>query len=139
MHKFYKSIAILFFTSTLFSNASTSNTINSELVNMVKEQQYLAKKISNDYVAFEADQDNPKKKEKMQNSIQHFNQNHLKLIEYKNNTKLIDEKLSKVDKIWQIAHKLSQTKKHSVMIVTTMDDISIKMQELRTLYSKMSK
>lgn len=119
-------------------SASTSNTIRSELITIVKQQQYLAKKISKNYVAFQADQKNSQKKENMQNSIQHFNDNHLKLIQYKNNTKLINEKLSKVDKIWKIAHKLSQTKKHSVMIITAMNDISTKMKELHDLYKQTS-
>ncbi|CAA6824936.1 MAG: Unknown protein [uncultured Sulfurovum sp.] len=139
MQKLYISITVLFLTFTLFANASTSNTMTSELMMIVKQQQYLAKKVSDDYIAFQADQKNANKKMKMKKSIQSFNKNHLKLITNKNNTKMINQKLTKVDKIWKIAHKLSETKKHSVMLVTSMDDIGLKMKELRSLYQKTSK
>jgi hypothetical protein len=137
MNKLYTTILILFLTSTLFAN--TSNSKNSELVSIVQQQQDLAKKVSKYYVAFQADQKNFKKEEKMKNSIHHFNKNHLKLIKHRNNTKLINQKLTKVDEIWKIAHKLSETKKHSAMLITAMNDISGKMKELRTLYKKTSK
>ncbi len=135
MNKICTTIVILFLTSTLFANASTSNSKNSELVSIVKQQQDLAKKVSKYYVAFQADQKNFKKKQKMKNSIHNFNQNHLKLIKHRSNTKLINQKLTKVDKIWKIAHKLSETKKHSVMLITAMNDISGKMKELHKLYN----
>lgn len=139
MNKLHTIIIILFLTSTLFANTNTSHSNNSELVNLVKQQQNLAKKVSKYYVALQADHKNFKKKEKMKNSIHHFNKNHLKLIKHKSNTKLISQKLTKVDKIWKIAHKLSETKKHSAMLITAMNDISGKMKELRKLYKKTSK
>lgn len=132
MNKVYTTIIILFLTSTLFANASSKN---SELVNIVKQQQALAKKVTKYYVALQADLKNFKKKEKMKNSIDSFNINHLKLIKHSKSSKLINQKLSKVDKIWKIAHKLSETKKHSKMLITAMNDISGKMKELRKLYN----
>ena len=136
MNKVYTTIIILFLTSTLFANANTSK--NSELVTIVKQQQDLAKKVSKYYVALQSDLKNFKKKEKMKNSIYNFNKNHLRLIGHRNNTKLIKKKLNKVDKIWKIAYKLSETKKHSKMLITAMDDISGEMKELRKLYKKTS-
>jgi chromosome condensin MukBEF ATPase and DNA-binding subunit MukB len=138
MNKVYITITILFLTSTLFANASTSNSTSSELVTIVKQQQALAKQVSKYYVDFQADQKNFKKKQKMKNTIYNFNKNHLKLIKHRSNTKLINQKLTKVDKIWKIAHKLSETKKHSAMLKTAMNDISGKMKELRKLYKNTS-
>ena len=136
MNRLYSAIVILFLTSTLFANA---NSKKSELVIIVKQQQDLAQKVSKYYVALQSDLKNFQKKEKMKNSIKNFNKNHLKLITHSNNTKLINQKLIKVDKIWKIAHKLSETKKHSNMLITAMNDISGKMKELHTLYNKTSK
>ena len=133
MNRLYTTIVILFLTSTLFANASSQNL---ELVTIVKQQQELAKKVSKYYIALQADLKNFKKKEKMKNTIHTFNKNHLKLIKHRNNTKLIKQKLTKVDKIWKIAHKLSENKKHSKMLITAMNDISGKMKELRKLYNK---
>ena len=136
MNKIYTTIVILFLTSTLFANANTSNSKHSELVTIVKQQQDLAEKVLKYYVALQADLKSFKKKEKMKNSIYNFNQNHLKLIKHRNNSKLIKQKLTKVDKIWKIAYKLSETKKHSKMLITAMNDISGEMKELRKLYNK---
>lgn len=138
MNKLYTSIIILFLTSTLFTNASTSNSNSSELISIVKQQQHLAKKVSKYYIAFQADQKNFTKKNKMKNTISTFNKNHLKLIKHRNNTKIINQKLTKIDKIWKIAHKLSETKRHSQMLITAMNDISGKMEELRKLYTTTS-
>ena len=136
MNKIYTTIVILFLTSTLFANANTSNSKHSELVTIVKQQQDLAEKVLKYYVALQADLKSFKKKEKMKNSIYNFNKNHLKLIKHRNNSKLIKQKLTKVDKIWKIATKLSETKKHSKMLITAMNDISGEMKELRKLYNK---
>ena len=138
MNKVYETIVILFLTSTLFANANTSNSKTSELVTIVKQQQDLAKKVSKYYVALQADLKNSKKKEKMKNSIYNFNKNHLRLIKHRDNTTLINQKLNKVGKIWKIAYKLSENKKHSTMLITAMNDISGEMKELRKLYNKTS-
>jgi len=139
MNKFYSSFIILFLTSTLFVHATTSHSGNSELIKIVKQQQYLAKKVSKYYVDFQADKDNPKKKQLMKKSIKSFHTNHLKLIKNRNNTQVINQKLTKVDKIWKIAHKLSQTQKHDKMLKTAMNDISGEMKELQKLYNQTRK
>ncbi|HHD81871.1 MAG TPA: hypothetical protein ENK82_01790 [Campylobacterales bacterium] len=139
MNKFYSSFIILFLTSTLFLNATTSLSSNSELIKIVKQQQYLAKKISKYYGDFQADKRNIKKKELMKKSIKSFHSNHLKLIKNRNNTQVINQKLTKVDKIWKIADKLSQTQKHDKMLNTAMNDISGEMEELKKLYTKITK
>jgi DNA transposition AAA+ family ATPase len=105
----------------------------------VQEQQYLAKKVSKQYIDLQDDFNNVEKKEMLKRSIQSFHQNHMKLIKHRSNTKLIHQKLTKIDKIWNIAYKLSETEKHNAMLMTAMDDISNKMQELEKLYSKVSK
>ena len=133
MKKVYATIVILFLTSTLFANASSKN---SELVTIVKQQQELAKKVSKYYKELQSDLKNRKKQEKMKNSINTFNKNHLKLIKQRSNTKLIKQKLTKVDKLWKTAHKLSQNHKQSDMLKATMDDIFGRMKELRKLYNK---
>ena len=138
MNKIYLTIIMFFLTSTLFVKANTSHSKNLDFFSIVKQQQDLAKKVSKHYLAFQADTKDFKKKEKMKNCLYNFNKNHLKLIKYRNNTKLIQEKLTKVDKIWKIAYKLSETKKHSVMLITAMNDISGKMKELHKLYNKAS-
>lgn len=134
MYRLYTTIIISFLTSTLFANASISHSQYTELVSIVKQQQFLAKKVSKYYVDFQTDQSNPHTKAKMKQSIQHFNLNHQKLINNKNNTQLINKKLTKVDEIWEIAHNLSETKKLSSLVVTSMNDINRKMKELSQLY-----
>ena len=136
MNKIYTTIVILFLTSTLFANTNIPDSKHSELITIVKQQQDLAEKVLKYYVALQADLKSFKKKEKMKNCLYNFNKNHLKLIKYRNNTKLIQEKLTKVDKIWKIAYKLSETKEHSKMLITTMKDISREMKELYKLYKK---
>jgi chloramphenicol O-acetyltransferase len=138
MNKIYTTIVILFLTSTLFANAKTVKSHSSELVSIVKQQQTLAENVSKYYLAFQADSKNFKKKEKMKNTLYNFNKNHLKLIKHRNNTKLITQKLTTVGKIWKIAYKLSENKKHSAMLIASMTDISGKMKELRKLYNKTS-
>lgn len=139
MQRLYTIIIILFSIFTLFANATTSATMTSKVMIIVKQQQYLAKKIAKDYSAFEADQKNAKKKMNLQKSIQIFNKNHHKLMTNKNNTKLINKKLTKVAAIWKIAYNLSQNKNHKKMLVVSMDDISSRMEELSNLYQKISK
>jgi predicted patatin/cPLA2 family phospholipase len=133
-------IILILLTSTfIILNASTSHYNNSELIKLVQQQQYLAKKVSKQYIDLQSDLTNIEKKEMMKRSIQIFHQNHMKLINHRSNTKLINQKLTKVDQIWKIAYKLSETEKHNTMLMTAMDDISYKMQELQKLYSKVSK
>lgn len=133
-------IILILLTSTIFIlNASTSHHNNSELIKLVQEQQYLAKKVSKQYIDLQDDFNNIEKKEMMKRSIQSFHQNHMKLIKHRSNTKLINQKLTKIDQIWKIAYKLSETEKHNAMLMTAMDDISNKMQELQKLYSKVTK
>lgn len=139
MHRLYTTIIMVFLTSTLLVNASTSHSQNSELITIVKQQQKLAKNVLKLYRDFQADQKNIAKKKKMKNTINSFDRNHLKLIKSRSNTKLIQQKLTKIGEIWKIAHDLSKTKKHSDMLKTTMNDISGKMEEVRKLYQNNAK
>jgi len=133
-------IILILLTSTLIIlDASTSHHNDSELIKLVQQQQYLAKKVSKQYIDLQNDFNNLEKKEIMKKSIESFHQNHMKLLKHRNNTKLINQKLTKIDKIWKIAYKLSETEKHNAMLMTAMDDIINKMQELQKLYSKVSK
>jgi len=139
MHRLYTTIIMVFLTSTLLVNASTSHSQNLELITIVKQQQKLAKNVSKLYRDFQADQKNIAKKKKMKNTINSFDRNHLKLIKSRSNTKLIQQKLTKIGEIWKIAHDLSKTKKHSDMLKTTMNDISGKMEEIGKLYQNNAK
>jgi len=136
MYKSYITIIMMFLTPTLFTQASTSHSKNSELITIVKQQQRLAKNVSTLYIAFHANQKEIDKKEKMKKSIQDFNANHLKLIKNRSNTKAINEKLTEIGRIWKIAHNLSETKKHDHMLLTTINDVSQKIDELQKLYEK---
>lgn len=132
MNKFYTKIVILFLTSTLFINASTSNLNHSKISILVQQQQYLAKEIPKDYK-------NSNTKKKMHNNISKFDKNHLQLLQYKKNTKLINQKLKEISKVWGITKDLTKSKELPKIIQSAMGDISKIMKEVRTLYKKISK
>ena len=138
MTKLYTTIIIMFLTSTLFVKGSTSYVTDSQPLTLIKQQQDLANNVYKFYVDFEADPKNMDKKEKMKLNIQNFHSNHLKLVNNSSNTNLINKKLTKVGEIWEIAHKLSETKKHSSMLLTTINDLNIKIEELSNLYKETS-
>ncbi|CAA6810122.1 MAG: Unknown protein [uncultured Sulfurovum sp.] len=134
MYRLYTTIVILFFTSTLFANASISHSQYTELTNIVKQQQFLAKNILEEYINFQADQKSHPKKVKMQTSIQNFNTNHKKLINNKNNTKIINDKLAKVSARWKVVNNLSETKELPSFVIASMKNINKKLKELSKLY-----
>lgn len=129
MNKLTIIIILIFSTSFIYAK---SNIVTPELLNIVKQQQELAKNVSKYYVEFQKNDQHAEKK--MTNTIYLFNSNHQKLISRKDNSNLIKNKLTTIDKIWKIAYKLSKTQKHSAMLLTAMNDIEGKILELRKLY-----
>lgn len=139
MNKLFKTLTIVFLTSTLYVQGSTSSTSNIEPLKILNQQQSLAKHIHKLYLTFEKKPKSTATQDKIQNNIQSFHNNHIKLVSYKENTKEINQKLTKVGKTWTLTHKLTERAEQSKMLVSMMKDLNKELEELHILYKKISK
>lgn len=131
MNRLSIAIIILFLTSGLYAKSVIKN---SEIHNLLTEQQQIAKMFSNYYK--KSQENNKEATRKMKTCISTFDKNQNKLSRHKQNSKLIKLKLISIAKKWDVGHKLSKVDKHQDMLSETMSKIGKEINELRKLYSK---
>jgi hypothetical protein len=96
------------------------------------QQQILAQRIAKYYIAYKSNIEGSK--EKLSESIKLFKRNHQALMRHRGNTKSINKKLKKIDKLWKISHKLYNGRELPQIVLDATDDISKIMSDLTKLY-----
>jgi len=114
----------------------------SEIVAKAGKQRMLSQRIAKYYIAYQAGIKDKNTVEQMHAAVKEFSQNHKTLMENKDNTATINQKLAKVNKLWKVVYKfyLNIEKGGLPFIVfTTTDDITSKMDEITKLYVQLYK
>ena len=111
-----------------------------EAMEKSNQQQILAEKIATYCKALQLNKNDEALKKKIQVTIKKFATNHKKLMENKQNSKMISKKLKEVDSIWKSAYPIYEGKRFINSIVfNSTTRISKKMKEISTLYMAMKK
>ncbi len=106
-----------------------------EAMEKSNQQQVLAEKIATYCKALQLNKNDISLKKKIRVTIEAFAINHKKLMQNKDNSKTISEKLKEVDKLWSAAYPIYQDKKFTSSIVfDSTTQISEKMKEVSRLY-----
>ena len=114
-----------------------ANVKESQIVAKSGKQRMLAQRIAKYYIAYQAGIKDKNTVDQMKAAVQEFSENHKVLMENKDNTATINQKLAQVDKLWKIVYKfyLNIEKGGLPFIVfTSTDDITRKMNEITKLY-----
>ncbi len=114
-----------------------ANVKESQIVARSGKQRMLAQRIAKYYIAYQAGIKDKNTVDQMKEAVQEFSENHKILMENKDNTATINQKLAQVDKLWKIVYKfyLNIEKGGLPFIVyTSTDDITKKMEEITKLY-----
>ncbi len=114
----------------------------SKIVAISGKQRMLAQRIAKYYIAYQAGIKDKNTVDQMNAAVKEFSKNHKILMENKDNTATINQKLAQVDKLWKIVYKfyLNIEKGGLPFIVfTTTDDITRKMDEITKLYVELYK
>jgi hypothetical protein len=124
---------------------SLNNTLHikeSEIVAKSGKQRMLAQRIAKYYIAYQAGIKDKNTIDQMNAAVKEFSENHKTLMENKDNTATINQKLAQVDKLWKVVYKfyLNIEKGGLPFIVfTTTDDITRKMDVVTKLYLELYK
>ena len=114
-----------------------ANVKESKIIAMSGKQRMLAQRIAKYYIAYQAGIKDKNTVDQMKAAVKEFSENHKALMENKDNTATINQKLAQVDKLWKIVYKfyLNIEKGGLPFIVfTSTDDITKKMDEITRLY-----
>jgi len=124
---------------------SLTNTLQikeSSIVAKSGKQRMLAQRIAKYYIAYQSGIKDKNTVDQMNAAVKEFSDNHKTLMEYKDNTATINQKLAKVDKLWKVVYKfyLNIEKGGLPFIVfTTTDDITRQMDVITKLYVELYK
>ena len=112
-----------------------------EAMEKSNQQQVLAEKIATYCKALELNKDDEVLKEKIKVAIETFAINHKKLMNNKQNSKIISKKLKEVDTIWKTAYPIYEGKASFInsFVFNSTTRISKKMKEISKLYMAMKK
>ncbi len=114
-----------------------ANVKESQIIARSGKQRMLAQRIAKYYIAYQAGIKDKNTIDQMKAAVKEFSENHKVLMENKDNTATINQKLAQVDKLWKIVYKfyLNIEKGGLPFIVfTSTDDITRKMNEITELY-----
>jgi hypothetical protein len=113
------------------------NIKESKIVAKAGRQRMLAQRIAKYYIAYQVGIKDKNTVDQMKNAVDDFSSTHKILMQNKDNTATINQKLSKVDKLWKVVYKfyLNITKGGLPFIVfTSTDDITKMMDKVTQLY-----
>ncbi len=116
------------------------NIKGSLIVDYAGKQRMLSQRIAKYYIAYQAGIRDKNTVDQMNASVAEFAKHHKVLMENKENTATINQKLAQVDKLWKVVYKfyLNIEKGGLPFIVyTSTDDITSKMDEITKLYEKL--
>ncbi len=114
-----------------------ANVKESRIIAISGKQRMLAQRIAKYYIAYQAGIKDKNTVDQMKAAVKEFAKNHKILMENKDNTATINQKLAQVDRLWKIVYKfyLNIEKGGLPFIVyTTTNDITKKMNEITELY-----
>ena len=114
-----------------------ANVKESRIIAISGKQRMLAQRIAKYYIAYQAGIKDKNTVDQMKAAVNEFAKNHKILMENKDNTATINQKLAQVDRLWKIVYKfyLNIEKGGLPFIVyTTTNDITKKMNEITELY-----
>jgi len=114
-----------------------ANVKESQIVAKSGKQRMLSQRIAKYYIAYQAGIKDKNTVDQMKAAVKEFSENHKILMENKDNTATINQKLAQVDRLWKIVYKfyLNIEKGGLPFIVfTTTDDITKKMDTITKLY-----
>jgi len=114
-----------------------ANVKASKIIAKSGKQRMLAQRIAKYYIAYQAGIKDKNTVDQMKAAVKEFSENHKALMENKDNTATINQKLAQVDKLWKIVYKfyLNIEKGGLPFIVfTSTDDITKKMDDITKLY-----
>jgi hypothetical protein len=118
------------------------NIKESRIVAISGKQRMLAQRIAKYYIAYQAGIKDKNTVDQMDAAVAEFSKDHKILMENKDNTATINQKLAKVDKLWKVVYKfyLNIEKGGLPFIVfTTTDDITRQMDVITKLYVELYK
>ncbi len=121
------------------SLAGSSETAKSKLINTAALQGMLAQRIAKYYIAYQLGIKDKNTINQMNNAVEEFTKNHKVLLSNKTNTPEINEKLKKVDRLWQVVYKFYldiQMGGLPLIVFNTSDDITDSMDEIASMYVK---
>jgi len=124
---------------------SIKNSLNikeSKIVAKSGRQRMLAQRIAKYYIAYQVGIKDKNTVDQMKKAVEDFSSTHKMLMQNKDNTATINQKLSRVDKLWKVVYKfyLNITKGGLPFIVfTSTDDITKMMNEITKLYVELYK
>ena len=111
-----------------------------EAMEKSNQQQILAEKIATYCKALQLNKNDVALKKKIQVTIKTFATNHKKLMENKQNSKIISKKLKEVDSLWKSVYHIYEDKRFVDSIVfNSTTRISKKMKDISSLYMAMKK
>lgn len=114
-----------------------ANIKESKIIATAGKQRMLAQRIAKYYIAYQAGIKDKNTVDQMKAAVKEFDQNQKVLMNNKDNTASINQKLAQVEKLWKIVYKfyLNIEKGGLPFIVfTTTDDITKKMDQITKLY-----
>ncbi len=117
--------------------ALTKGKVSNETIDMAGKQRMLSQRIAKYYIAYQAGIKDDNTITQMQETVKEFNSNLQKLIANKNNSKEIQDELTKVNKMWKIVYKFYLNIKKGGLpkiVFSTTDDITSKMNSIVILY-----
>jgi len=113
-----------------------------KVVNIVEvsgKQRMLAQRIAKYYIAYQVGIKDENTIKNMKKTIADFSQNLTKLLNHKKNSKLINEKLNDVNRLWMIVHNFYENIEKGglpLIVFYSTDKITKKMNKITQLYSK---
>jgi len=115
---------------------------SSTFIDISARQSMLAQRISKYYIAYQLGIKDDNTIKQMNKAVEEFTKNHKILVDNSNNTKEINNKLKKVDRLWGVVYKFYldiEAGGLPLIVFNTADDITEKMSDISNLYSKLKK
>jgi len=120
----------------------SANVHASKLIDTSARQSMLSQRIAKYYIAYQLGIKDTNTINQMKKAVEEFSNNHKDLMANKTNTPEINAKLKKIDRLWKVVYKFYLDIEMGglpLIVFNTTDDITNKMDEVASLYVKLSK
>jgi len=110
-----------------------------KVVDRAGKQRMLSQRIAKYYIAYQLGIKDKNTIEQTKTAVEHFNENHKFLINYKDNTTAINRELNEVNRLWRIVHKFYLNIEKGglpIIVYNTTGDITKKMDDITKMYVK---
>jgi hypothetical protein len=119
-----------------------ANVHASKLIDTSARQSMLSQRIAKYYIAYQLGIKDTNTINQMKKAVEEFSNNHKDLMANKTNTPEINAQLKKIDRLWKVVYKFYLDIEMGglpLIVFNTTDDITNKMDEVASLYVKLSK